>query len=208
MNFISPKTNFGFKKIFGSAQSKDILLSFLNGLLYEGQPVITDLEILDPYQLPRVLGGKDTYLDVKAQLDQGTFVIIEMQVLNLAGFEKRVLYNAAKGYVLQLEVGHSYTRLLPVIAVTIADFILFETIERPLTRFVFKEREALLDYPLNDIELVFVELPKFRKSPDEAQTLIEQWMAFFQHAAACGRCPRAWRTWRRCATPSNWRTRR
>ena len=182
MIFINPKTNFGFKKIFGSPQSKDILLSFLNGLLYEGRPTITDLEILDPYQLPRVLGGKDTYLDVKAQLNDGSLVIIEMQVLHLAGFEKRVLYNAAKGYVLQLDIGHSYTRLLPVIAVTVADFILFPTIERPLTRFIFKERDALLDYPMNDLELVFVELPKFRKAPGEAETLAEQWMVFLQQA--------------------------
>ncbi|NJN67363.1 MAG: hypothetical protein HC884_11950, partial [Chloroflexaceae bacterium] len=39
------------------------------------------------------------------------------------------------------------------------------TIERPLTRFIFKERETLLDYPMNDMELVFVELPKFRNHP-------------------------------------------
>lgn len=182
MDFISPKTNFGFKKIFGSEQSKDILLSFLNALLYDGAPTITDLHILDPYQLPRVLGGKDTYLDVKARLHDGTFVIIEMQVLNLAGFEKRILYNAAKGYVLQLEAGHSYTRLLPVIAITITDFVLFEQFERPLSRYVLKERDSLLDYPMNDLELVFVELPKFRKQPDEVETLAEQWMAFLQYA--------------------------
>ncbi|MDF5710645.1 MAG: PD-(D/E)XK nuclease family transposase [Nostoc sp. S4] len=30
--FINPKTDFAFKKIFGSKQSKDILISFLNFL--------------------------------------------------------------------------------------------------------------------------------------------------------------------------------
>ncbi|MEG4805731.1 PD-(D/E)XK nuclease family transposase, partial [Microcoleus sp. ARI1-B5] len=29
MSFINPKTDFAFKKIFGSADSKDILISFL-----------------------------------------------------------------------------------------------------------------------------------------------------------------------------------
>ena len=38
---------------------------------------------------------KDSYVDVKAILFNQTKVIIEMQVLNVEGFEKRVLYNAA-----------------------------------------------------------------------------------------------------------------
>ena len=125
MNFINPKIDLGFKKIFGSPQSKDILISFLNGMLYEGEPIIEDLEIIDPYQTSKIPGGKESYLDVKARLHDGTFVIVEMQVLNLAGFEKRILYNLAKGYVLQLDVGQSYTTLLPVVALTITDFVLF-----------------------------------------------------------------------------------
>ncbi len=46
MIFINPKTDFAFKKIFGSEQSKDILISFLNALLYEARPVIEDLQIV------------------------------------------------------------------------------------------------------------------------------------------------------------------
>jgi len=51
MIFINPKTDFAFKKIFGSEQSKDILISFLNALLYDAQPIIEDLEILNPCHL-------------------------------------------------------------------------------------------------------------------------------------------------------------
>ena len=35
MRFLNPKTDFAFKKIFGSQQSKPILIDFLNALLYE-----------------------------------------------------------------------------------------------------------------------------------------------------------------------------
>jgi flagellar biosynthesis/type III secretory pathway protein FliH len=31
--YINPKTDFAFKKIFGSTESKDILISFLNAIL-------------------------------------------------------------------------------------------------------------------------------------------------------------------------------
>ena len=81
MRFINPKIDFAFKKIFGSAQSNDILISFLNALLYEGRSIIESLEILDPYLGPQIAGVKNSYLDVKALLNDGTFVIIEMQVL-------------------------------------------------------------------------------------------------------------------------------
>ena len=40
MKFISPKVDYAFKRIFGSDDSNDILMSFLNGIIYEGQKVI------------------------------------------------------------------------------------------------------------------------------------------------------------------------
>jgi predicted transposase/invertase (TIGR01784 family) len=47
--FINPKTDFAFKKIFGSKESKDILISFFDAILYNEQDAIRDLVILDPY---------------------------------------------------------------------------------------------------------------------------------------------------------------
>ncbi len=182
MLFINPKTDFAFKKIFGSEQSKDILISFLNALLYQGNPTIEDLEILNPYLAPKIRGVKDTYLDVKAQLNDDTTVIIEMQVLNVEGFEKRILYNAAKAYSIQLDTGEDYTLLNPVIALTITDFEMFPSLEKLISRFVLKEKEYLVDYLVYDIELVFVELPKFKKSLEDLVSLTDKWLYFLKTA--------------------------
>jgi predicted transposase/invertase (TIGR01784 family) len=76
MRFINPKTDFAFKKIFGSSESKNILKSFLNALIYAGQPIIKDLEIIDPALSLKISGLKDTYLDVRAQINDGKTVII------------------------------------------------------------------------------------------------------------------------------------
>ena len=122
MSFINPKTDFAFKKIFGSTDSKDILISFLNALLYEGQTIIDDLEIIDPYSAPSIPSLKDTFLDVKAKISGNKIVIIEMQVLNVVACDKRVVYNAAKTFATQLKSGEGYSRLNPVIALTITDF--------------------------------------------------------------------------------------
>ncbi|MGB3262410.1 MAG: PD-(D/E)XK nuclease family transposase [Microcoleus sp.] len=51
MSFINPKIDFAFKKIFGSNESREILMSFLNAIFYEGEPAIEDLEIIPPYLL-------------------------------------------------------------------------------------------------------------------------------------------------------------
>ncbi|MDB9514275.1 Rpn family recombination-promoting nuclease/putative transposase [Kamptonema animale CS-326] len=182
MIFINPKTDYAFKKIFGSSESKDILISFLNALIYEGNSIIEDLEIINPNLPPRVQGLKDTYLDVKAKLTDGTLVIIEMQVLNVQSFGKRVLYNAAKTYAFQLQTGEGYRMLKPVIALTITDFEMFANSERLISRFVYKEVSTNLKYPENDIDLVFIELPKFTKEQDRLETLTDKWIYFIKYA--------------------------
>ena len=187
MIFINPKIDFAFKKIFGSADSKDILISFLNSLIYEAKPVIQDLEILNPYGAPKIRGLKDTYLDIKAKIidretNEQRTVIIEMQVLNVEGFEKRILYNAAKSYSIQLTTGQGYNLLNPVIALTITDFVMFADLPTVTSRFVLKEKDFLIDYPIYDIELIFVELPKFKKELAALETIIDKWLFFLNNA--------------------------
>ena len=182
MRFINPKTDFAFKKIFGDEQNKEILISFLNAILYQGNSVIESLEILNPYQPPKIRGVKDTYLDIRAKLNNEQTVIIEMQVLNVEGFEKRILYNAAKAYSIQLDTGADYTLLNPVIALTITDFEMFPNLDKVISNFILKEKDFLVDYLIYDIELVFVELPKFGKKLEELETLTDKWIYFLKNA--------------------------
>lgn len=181
MEFINPKTDFGFKKIFASPQSKEVLISFLNAMIYNGEPTIKDLEIIDPYTAPSITGLKDTYLDVKAKITGNKTVIIEMQVINVEAFTKRVIYNAAKTYATQLKPREGYSKLTPLIALTITDFILFENTEKFLSHFVFKEVEENFEY-YREIELVFLELPKFHKRLEEVENLIQSWVYFIKNA--------------------------
>ncbi|MCF6234931.1 MAG: Rpn family recombination-promoting nuclease/putative transposase [Gammaproteobacteria bacterium] len=182
MKFLDVKTDFAFKKVFGSIDSKDILISFLNSMIYAGSiQQVKDLTIVDPYTIPMLKGMKDSFVDVKAVLNDGTHVIIEMQVLNHKGLEKRILYNAAKNYSIQLEKGEDYTLLNPVIALTLVDFTMFPNIDQVTSRFKLIEKETMIEYS-DDIEMIFVELPKFTASFDELQGIDEQWIYFVKHA--------------------------
>ncbi|MCA6571825.1 MAG: Rpn family recombination-promoting nuclease/putative transposase [Pseudanabaena sp. M57BS1SP1A06MG] len=188
MIFINPKIDFAFKKIFGSEDSKDILISFLNALIYEEKPVIQDLEILNPYLAPKIRGVKDTYLDIKAKIKDvdgsDHDVIIKMQVLNIEGIEKRILYNAAHAYSTERRLSEAHNPSNPVIALTITDFVMFSELNTVISRFILNERDFLVDHSIYDIELIFVELPKFKKQLSELKTTVDKWLFFLNETSS------------------------
>ena len=64
-------------------------------------------------------------MDVKCFDERGRHYVAEMQVLNVEGFDKRVVYNTSKAYVTQLRTGEDYPGLEDVVGVTICDFLLW-----------------------------------------------------------------------------------
>ncbi|MEP6489866.1 Rpn family recombination-promoting nuclease/putative transposase [Microcoleus vaginatus GB2-A3] len=183
MRFINPKIDFAFKKIFGSSDSKDILINFLNAILYEAQPVIEDLEIIESPPETPTLGVQDTHLDVKATINGDRIALVEIQLINVPSFGNRVLYNAAKSYSQQLTGKERYERLKTVISLKITDFEMFENQPEFMSRFVFQEKEQQFECPDTEIELVFIELPKFSKELAELETSAEQWIYFLENTS-------------------------
>jgi predicted transposase/invertase (TIGR01784 family) len=114
-----------------------------------------------------------------------------MQVLNVEGFEKRVLYNAAKAYSTQLLVGESYKELQGVVALTITDFVMFPDCLDLQSAYALKENSRLTNYPEGDLQLVFVELPKFKKSLEELASVKDKWLYFLRNAPDLQMIPEA-----------------
>ena len=189
MKFINPKVDYAFKKIFGSHQSEKILISFLNAIIYDGEKIIESLTIVNPFNPGQIISFKDTYLDVKAVLVDGSIVVIEMQVARMTAFNKRVAYNLAKAYANQLDKGEKYPLLNPAIAVTITDFILFKTTDDAINKFVFQEETKKLECLDKELRLIFVELPKFKKTLSELQGLKDKWIYFLKEAASLDGIP-------------------
>ena len=63
--------------------------------------------------------------------------------------------------------------LKPVIALIITDFEMFATSANLISRFVYKQVNTNLRSPENDVDLVFVELPKFTKEQHQLETLTD-----------------------------------
>ena len=80
MQFADPKNDIAFKKIFGNEQHKNILISFLNSILdFKNEKIIIDVELANPYQVPRIPELKETILDIKATNQNKETFIVEMQ---------------------------------------------------------------------------------------------------------------------------------
>jgi len=189
MRFIDPKIDFAFKKIFGSSDSKDILINFLNAILYEAQPLIEDLEIIDSQPENPTLGVQETRLDVKATINGDRIALVEIQLINVPSFGNRVLYNAAKSYSQQLTGKDRYERLKTVISLKIADFEMFDNQPEFMSRFVFQEKEQQFECPDTEIELVFIELPKFSKELAALETTADQWIYFIKNTSTLETVP-------------------
>ena len=173
MQLIDVKTDLAFKKIFGSEESKNILISFLNALLDFRENPIVELTIVNPYQLNLMRDKKDSVIGIKAILANDIQVVIELQMLNQLGFGKKpILSNITKS------TQHDNQA---VIALMIADFVLLEF--AGLDTLVINKFKTLDEEKNGYIEMVFVELPKFNKTEQQLSSMTDKWIYFLKNAA-------------------------
>jgi len=183
--FADPKTDFAFQRIFGTEEHKLALIGFLNDILELDEiHRITDVQLLDPAQRPKIVELKMSIVDVKCTDIRGIHYVVEMQVLNVEAFEKRVVYNVAKAYTNQLGKGVTYPVLNDIIGITICDFILWPDSDAQkvpmLSRWRMQEQSSGA-LGLGALQFVFLELPKYPKDKTP-KTMVERWAYFFREA--------------------------
>ena len=182
MKFVDIKNDIAFRKIFGNENKKEILISFLNAALElpKGKK-IKKVEIKNPYQLPEIKGLKSSILDVRVTDERNISYIVEMQVEELDGFDKRVQYYTAKQYSSQINKGDEYPKLNQVIFIGILDFVFFEEDEDYITRHRTVNVKTQKS-TLNGMEYNFIELPKFIKELKDIKTLVDKWIYFIKNS--------------------------
>jgi len=194
--FGDPKTDFVFQRIFGSEDHQTALLGFLNDILQlDDAHRITSVALLPPEQRPKVSELKYSIVDVRCVDAAGTTYVVEMQVLNVEAFEKRVVYNVAKAYTNQLGVGFAYPELDDVVGISICDFELWPRGDAApvpmLSRWRMQEQHSVV-VGLPHLQFVFLELPKYEGGHDP-ETLVDKWAYFFREAGNLLAIPEALR---------------
>ncbi len=90
----------------------------------------------------------------------GRQFIVEMQMVWSAEFKQRVLFNASKAYVKQLNRGEDYSLLKPVYSLNLVNEV-FEPELDDYYHYYHLVHEEHTEKVIDGLHLVFVELPKF-----------------------------------------------
>jgi predicted transposase/invertase (TIGR01784 family) len=181
MKFVDVTNDIAFRKIFGNEHKKISLISFLNAVInFPNDNKVVEVDILNPYQLAKLSGGKSTIVDVKAKDTNGNTFIVEMQIAEPEFFHKRILYYTSQSYTSQITKGKDYSKLNPVYFIGILEF---EISKNPTYISCHKVLNIETnEHIIQDVEFNFIELPKFNKTIEQLETSIDQWTYFIKNA--------------------------
>ncbi|MDM8541793.1 Rpn family recombination-promoting nuclease/putative transposase [Desulfococcaceae bacterium HSG9] len=179
---INPRVDFAFKKLFGSEENKDLLISLLNAILSESEH-IAYVELKNPYSLADYQAGKMSILDIKARDEFGRWFNVEMQIGYDFNFDKRSIYYWAKLVTEQLGEGMMFKELKKTYSINILDFNFIPDIDEFHNLYKIINVNTGKDDKLHDIfELHYIELRKFTKPYHELATALDRWSAFLTRA--------------------------
>ena len=172
--YIDPTTDFGFKRIFGQEDSQEILKHFLVDILQLPHP-IRELSYLPSEQLPPTPDDRVSIYDIYCVDEAGQRFIVEMQRNWQMNFKERSLYYSTFPITHQVQKGGQWEyALLPIYCLGIVTFHLDEDPR-------YMRKVQLLDVDTEEVfydklTFVFIELPKFQRSPAELQTAADKWI--------------------------------
>ena len=179
MDFLPPKNDFVFKRLFGDAQNTDILLAFLNSMLTDvGKAPLEAIELLNPNLDKQSINDKLAILDILVRSVNGDLINLEIQVINEHNMEKRTVFYWGELYTRQLEKGKTYTNLRRTITINILDFIYLPMNQ---AHSLYQIREQHSNHLLmSEMEIHFYELPKLKKIKIKQRTPLQWWGLFLQ----------------------------
>ncbi|MBR1775026.1 MAG: PD-(D/E)XK nuclease family transposase [Bacteroidales bacterium] len=170
--YINPRTDFGFKYLFGSELNKDLLISFLNTILKD-EPDIIKIKYLSnehaiiPYE-------RRAIFDVFCEAEDGSKFIVEMQNASQQYFKDRMIYYSSFPIAEQGKQGKWNYKLNPVHTIGILDFAFDDDEE-------FQRTAKLIDVATHKVfydklSYTLIELPKFNKKENELKTMYDKWI--------------------------------
>lgn len=194
--YINPYTDFGFKKLFGTAMNKDLLMSFLNALLFRNQPekqVIKDIRYL-PTEHFGQFGNRRAIFDVFCETETGAQFIVEMQNVYQQFYKDRSVFYSTFPIQEQAKMGEDW------------NFELKEVYTVGILNFEFKEDEYSKDCYHHEVKLmdtadhhvfydkltfVYLEMPKFNKTEDELEDMFDKWLFVLKNLSRLFERPKA-----------------
>ena len=177
MRYLDPKAYLTFKKVFGEHPA--LVISLLNALLpFETEDEkIESVEYLPIELVPDTPLKKNSIVDVRCRDKRGRIFIVEMQMIWSPAFMHRVLFNASKAYVRQIDKSEKFELLQPVYSLNLVDDIFLPDVEEYYHDYRIVHMEHS-DKVIEGLRFIFVELPKFKPHSFSEKKMQVLWLRY------------------------------
>ena len=138
--YISLRNDLLFHMVF--TRNPAALKALLSALLNIPESLIDRIEVLNPMQYSEIIYTKLTVLDLKVHLNDGTYVLVEMQVRKFDFWTNRTLAYASRAVADQVQGEFDYRNLEPVIQISIMNYSLFPEHKRFFAKYTLRDKEG------------------------------------------------------------------
>lgn len=188
--YINPYTDFGFKLLFGTAMNKELLISFLNALLFK-EETVKDVTYLNTEHLGTQEYDRRAVFDVYCENDKGEKFLVEMQKGEQQFFKDRSVFYATFPIREQAKRGEWNYELKAVYTIGILNFVFDDTDPE-----YFHHEVKLVDMGTRKVfydklTFIYLEMPKFNKGEDELETMFDKWLFVLRNLSSLWERPRA-----------------
>ena len=187
MRYLDPRADLTFKRVFG--EHPDLVISLLNALLpLDDEHQVKSVEYIPIELVPETPLKKNSIVDVRCKDEQGRQFLVEMQMIWSEEFKQRVLFNASKAYVRQLDKSENFELLQPVYSLNLVN----EIFEPNLPGYYHQYAVANIDHPdkiIEGLHLIFVELPKFKPQSFSEKKMQVLWLRFLTEMGGSDKVP-------------------
>ena len=170
----TPCNDFIFQKIFAKKGNEEMLTEILEEVL---EIKINKIEIDREVTLEREL-EKEKYgrIDIKATINEDGIVNCEMQVEDNKNMIERTLFYGTKLYAQDLKESEQYESHKKVIVISILAYNLFEDGDYMVSGRM--RRDDTKEILTNNLQLYYIQLPKFLKQDDKKRKKLSNWLHF------------------------------
>jgi len=186
--YINLFTDFGFKKIFGSEENKDILLDFLNTLLTDKQR-ITNLQFLNTELLGSNILERKAIFDLYCENDKGEQFIVELQRAKQEFFKERSIFYASRAIQTQSKRGKWDYNWQAVYTIAIMDFEFAGMGHQNVkSDVILYDKESQKQFS-DKLRFIYLEMPKFNKTEDELENNYDKWLYLLKNISELDEIP-------------------
>lgn len=187
MRYLDSRADLTFTRIFG--EHEDLVISLLNALLpLDEDHLVKEVEYIPIELVPDTPMKRYRIVDVRCKDMEGRQFLVEMQMIWSDDFMQRVLFNASKAYVRQLDKNENYELLQPVYSLNLVNDVFAPDLKDYYHHYDIVN-VAHTDKVIEGLHLVFVELPKFKAHSFSEKKMQVLWLRFLTEMGSVRKVP-------------------